>query len=125
VKKLVTILFVLIVFAGCISPTPEASPIAKVTITKIINKSTGEPVTDSVITLRWEGPDGKIIRTEHYQNIDNLTTTVTADGRTRLWVSVESPGYLSWGTAIRLKLNKDKLLSFPVELIPLGGQEQG
>ena len=51
---------------GSASPTPDVGPTAKVTITKIINKMTGESVTDSVITLRWEGPDGETLRTEHY-----------------------------------------------------------
>jgi hypothetical protein len=111
--------------AGCASQPPDNGPIAKVTITKIINKTTGEPVTASVITLRWEGPDGKTIRTEHYQNIDTLTTTLAADGQTRLWVRVEAPGYHTWEIAIRSKLNNNKPMTFPVELIPFGGHEQG
>ena len=124
-KKLAIILFVLIILAGCASPTLEVGSIAKVTITKIINKTTGEPVTNSVITFRWEGPDGKTIRTEQYQNINTLTTTVAADGQTRLWVCVEAPSYYPWEIAIRSKLNNNKPMTFPVELIPFGGQEQG
>ena len=108
---------------GSASPTPDVGPTAKVTITKIINKMTGESVTDSVITLRWEGPDGETLRTEHYQNIDTLTTTVAADGQSRLWVRVEAAGFHPWEIAIRLKLNENKPVTFPVEMIPLAVQE--
>lgn len=111
-------------FVGC--ATPETIPTAKVTITKIINKATGEPVTYAAITLRWDGPDDdKTFRTEKYQNIDTLTTAVAADGQTRLWFRVESAGFHTWEIAIRLKLNENKPVTFPVELIPLAVQEQG
>jgi hypothetical protein len=126
VNRLAILFFILIaLITGCVSSTLKADPTAKVTITKIVNKSTGELVTNAIIILRWEDPNSEIIRIEQYQSLNTLSDSLPADGQTRLWVCVEAPGFLPWGLAIRLKLNENKPVTFPVEMIPLAVQEQG
>jgi hypothetical protein len=51
-----------------------------------------------------------------YINQSSLSTTLLADGTTRLWVIVEAVGYKPWENAIRMKLNDNKPLYIEVEM---------
>ena len=101
--------------AGCTKQNNNA-PQATVMIESIVDKATHQPITDNTVTFRWETATGKVITTEKYEDQSNLSTTLLADGRTRLWVTVEAPGYKTWENAIRLKLNADKPLRITVEM---------
>jgi hypothetical protein len=60
--------------------------------------------------------DGEVLNTEEYKNQSSLSTTLPADGTTRLWVIVEAVGYKPWENAIRMKLSDNKPLYIKVEM---------
>jgi hypothetical protein len=114
-RFVLTGLLLLIIF-GCSSKAPTEIVQATIHITKIIDKATQRPINSNIVTLRWETPDGEVIKTEQYRNQNELTTTMPADGSVRLFVMVEAPGYKKWENAIRMKFNVEKPVSFPVEM---------
>jgi hypothetical protein len=57
-----------------------------------------------------------VLDTQEYRNQSSLTTILTADGETRLWVKVVAKGYKSREIAIRMKLNDDKPFYIKVEM---------
>jgi hypothetical protein len=56
---------------------------------------------------------------ETYIDKTFLTTTVAADGETRLLIRVESPSFQPYEIAIRAKQTKNIVLTFPVEMLSL------
>ena len=114
-----TINLVLVVplLAGCSNSQVETTThTVTIELTEIVDKSTQRSITENTITLRWETSDGDVLDTQEYSNQASLTTTLTADGDTRLWVKVMAPGYKPWENAIRMKLNSDKPLYIKVEM---------
>ena len=96
---------------------PTTIPQATVELTEIVDKATQLPISENIITLRWETSNGEVIEEEIYTNQASLQTSIPADGNTRLWIMVESQGYKPWENAIRLKLNEDKPLYIKVEMV--------
>jgi hypothetical protein len=108
---------VLFLLASCSNSQAEATaPLVSIELTEIVDKSTQRPITENTITLRWETSDGEVLETQEYINQSRLSTTLPADGDTRLWVIVEAVGYKPWENAIRMKLNSDKPLSIKVQM---------
>jgi hypothetical protein len=98
-------------------PTPTPStPQATIEITEIVDKTTLQPISHNKISLRWENVQGKLLETKELQDQTDLVTTLPADGKTFLTITVESPGYVTWTNRFRMKLDKDKRLSTPVEM---------
>lgn len=87
-----------------------------VEISEIIDKATGRPIAVNNITLTWKSDNGRVLDKQEYKDRASLRTTIPADGKTRLWITVTSPGYKSWSNAIRMKLNNDKTLYISVEM---------
>ena len=101
---------------GCSAKAPTEVIQATITITKIVDKATQRPISSNIVTLRWETPEGKVIKTEQYRNQSQLSTTMPADGSVRLFVIVEAPGYEKWAEAIRMKFNTEKPVDITVEM---------
>lgn len=53
---------------------------------------------------------------QELQDQTDFLTTLSADGKTFLTITVEAPGYVTWTNRFRMKLDKDKRLSTPVEM---------
>jgi hypothetical protein len=107
----------LALLAGCTNSKAEAiDPLITIELTEIVDKSTHRPITENTITLRWETNDGEALDTQEYKNQSSLSTTLPADGATRLWVIVEAKGYKPWENAIRIKLTDNKPLHIKVEM---------
>lgn len=122
-KKLLIFLFFMTlgwVIFGCSIKRDESEVQAKVTITKIIEKATKQPIKQNKITMRWETPDGEILKIKTYENRSSLTVTMPADGTVRLFIRVESPGYHPWENAIRMKFDESKPVTIPVEMQKTG-----
>ena len=81
-----------VVLFGCSPKAPTEAIQATISITKIVDRATQRPINSNFVTLRWETPEGKVIRTEQYRNQSQLTTTMPADGSVRLFVIIEAPG---------------------------------
>jgi hypothetical protein len=110
-------ILILFLQTGCSNSQPETQiPQVTIELTEIVDKSTQRPITENTITFRWETSDGEVLDTQEYRNQASLTTTLTADGETRLWVKVEAVGYKPWENAIRMKLNSDRPLYIKVEM---------
>jgi len=118
VLQLTTYSIIILAFlTGCSNSQVEvAAPSATIELTEIVDKSTQRLIAENTITLRWETNDGEVLDTQEYKNQSSLITTLVADGDTRLWVKVVSPGYKPWENAIMMKLNSDKPLYIKVEL---------
>ena len=102
---------------SCGNPQPEATvPQVTINITEIIDKESRQPLDNNTITLRWETPDGKLIDTEQYEGRSSLTTILPANGSLRLFVTVEVPGYKTWGNAMRMNWANDRPVYITVEM---------
>jgi hypothetical protein len=102
--------------ASCDNQLPDATgPLVTIELTEIVDKSTQRPITENIITLRWETSDGEVLDTQEYKSQSSLSTTLPADGDTRLWIIVEAVGYKPWENVIRMKLNDNKPLYIDVE----------
>ena len=101
---------------GCSAKAPTEVIQATINITKIVDQNTQKPIMSNIVTLSWETPEGKVIKTETYRNRSLLSTMMPADGSVRLFVIVEALGYENWENAIRMKFNAAKPVSFPVEM---------
>lgn len=113
-----------VLLAGCATKAPTEVVQATIIVTKIVDKNTQRPINSNIITLRWETPEGKVIKTETHRNQSRLSTTMPADGSVRLFVIVEAPGYEKWENAIRMKFNSTKPISFPVEMERVKGMQR-
>jgi hypothetical protein len=82
----------------------------------IVDKASQAPIPDSTIALLWEAEIGEILDRHEYKNQHSLETTIPADRKTRLWISVTASGYETWENAIRSKLNESQPLEITVEL---------
>ena len=106
-----------VIISSCANPqTDENVPQATVHIEKIIDKESGEPLTNNTITLRWETPDGEIIKTEQYEDQESFSIALPADGSVRLFIAVDAPGYKTWGNALRMNWEKDRPVYITVEM---------
>ena len=106
-----------VIISSCANPqTDENVPQATVHIEKIIDKESGEPLKNNTITLRWETPEGEIIKTEQYKNQESFSIALPADGSVRLFIAVDAPGYRTWGNALRMNLNSDRPIYITVEM---------
>jgi hypothetical protein len=79
--------FILILFlqTSCSNSRPETQvPQVTIELTEIVDKSTQRPIADNTITLRWETTDGEVLDEQVYTNQSSLSTTLAADGDTRL-----------------------------------------
>jgi hypothetical protein len=47
----------------------------------------------------------------------DLVTKLPADGKVFLIITVEAPGYVTWTNRFRMKLDEDKRLATPVEMV--------
>jgi hypothetical protein len=89
----------------------------KVTLKPIVDKATAQPLSTNAITCTWYSGQGDVIKTEKYQDRDSLELSVVGDGETRLEVLVEALGYSAWTLGFRTKLNKNKVIVTPVEMV--------
>ena len=96
--------------------TDENVPQATIHIEKIIDKESREPLKNNTITLRWETPEGEIIKTEQYKYQESFSIALPADGSVRLFIAVDAPGYRTWGNALRMNLNSDRPIYITVEM---------
>jgi hypothetical protein len=113
----ICLVLILPLLASCSNTQVEAiSPQVTIELTEIVDKSTQRPIAENTITLRWETSEGEVLDTQEYRNQSSLTTMLSADGDTRLWVKVEAAGYKAWENAIRMKLNDEKPLYIKVEM---------
>jgi hypothetical protein len=113
----ICLVFIVFILAGCTNSQDEAiAPMVTIELTEIVDKSTQRPITGNTITLRWETSNGEVLNTQEYKNQSSLSTTLPADGATRLWVIVEAKGYKPWENAIRIKLTDNKPLHIKVEM---------
>ena len=96
--------------------TDENVPQATIHIEKIIDKESREPLKNNTITLRWETPEGEIIKTEQYEDQESFSIALPADGSVRLFIAVDAPGYRTWGNALRMNWNEDKPVYITVEM---------
>ena len=97
------------------TPLPE-NPQATIEISEIVDKTSLKPIAHNRITLRWETSAGKLIETQEFQDQTNLVTTLPADGKTRLIITIEAQGYTTWSNNFQMILEKDQTLSTPVEM---------
>jgi hypothetical protein len=123
IARLIFVVLVFVILFGCSQKTKNDAIQATITITNIVDKATQRPINSNVVTLRWETPKGKVIKTETYRNQSQLTTTMPADVSVRLFIAVEAPGYVKWENAYRMKFNTSKPVSFPVEMERVKGMQ--
>ena len=114
-KRFVFTLTCFLLVAAC--TTTGDPPLLRVTLKPIVDKATAQPIMTNTITCTWYSAQGEVIKTEKYQDHDNLELTVAGDGESRLEILVESPGYNPWTLGLRTKLKKNKHLITPVELM--------
>ena len=114
------ILFIVLscaILTSCANPqTDENVPQATIHIEKIIDKESREPLKNNTITLRWETPEGEIIKTEQYKNQVSFSTVMPSDGSVRLFIEVDIPGYKTWGNALRMNWVEDRPVYITVEM---------
>ena len=118
--QLLTILLLSVLLAPACSPLPTptpATPQATIEITKIVDKATLQPIAHNSVTLRWENSSGKLLGMQRVFDQSDLVTTLPADGKTFLTITVEAPGYVTWTNRFRMKLDEDKRLATPVEMV--------
>ena len=119
-KLIVLSLFIVlswVILTSCAdTQTEENVPQATIHIEKIIDKESREPLKNNTITLRWETPEGEIIKTEQYKNQVSFSTVMPSDGSVRLFIEVDIPGYKTWGNALRMNLNSDRPIYITVEM---------
>jgi len=116
ISHLLIIGLIFVVLSACANGAPTKAVQATISITKIVDKVTQRPINSNIVTLRWETPEGKVIKTEQNCNQSQLTTTMPADGSVRLFVIVEALGNEKWENAIRMKFNEEKPLYIDVEM---------
>lgn len=93
---------------------------AEITITKIVDKITKQPIKQNKITMQWVTPEGELLKIRTFNNRSSLTVTMPADGSVRLFIFVDSPGYHQWSEAIRMKFNESKPVTITVEMQKIG-----
>ncbi len=118
IPRLFIILFSILLVSACSPlPTPvQTKPQATIEITEIVDQTTLQPVSDNKITLRWKNSAGELIEKQEFHDQADLVTTLPADGKTLLTITIEAPGYATWSNDYRMKLETDQTLSTPVEL---------
>lgn len=123
IPRLSIILLIALLVSACTSlPIPiQTSPQATIEISEIVDQTTLRPISDNKITLRWENSAGKLIENQELQDQADLVTTLPADGKTLLTITIEAPGYATWSQDYRMKLEKDQTLSTPVEMAKQAG----
>jgi hypothetical protein len=93
-----------LIFTDCSNTqTNENIPQATISLEKIIDKETQQPIENNIITLKLETPEGEIINTKQYQDQVRLSKVMLADGSVRLFIKVEAPVYIPWENALRMK----------------------
>ena len=114
------ILFIIltcVILSSCANTqTDENSPQATIHLEKIIDKESREPLKNNTITLRWETPEGEIIKTEQYEDQESFSIALPADGSVRLFIAVDAPGYRTWGNALRMNWANDRPVYITVEM---------
>ena len=114
------ILFIIltcVILSSCANTqTDENSPQATIHLEKIIDKESREPLKNNTITLRWETPEGEIIKTEQYEDQESFSIALPADGSVRLFIAVDAPGYRTWGNALRMNWADDRPVYITVEM---------
>ena len=66
--------------------------------------------------MRWETPEGEIIKTEQYEDQESFSIALPADGSVRLFIAVDVPGYRTWGNALRMNWEVNKPVYITVEM---------
>ena len=61
---------------GCSTKAPPEAIQATINITKIVDKASQMPINSNIVTLRWETPESKVIKTEQYRNQSEFSTTI-------------------------------------------------
>ena len=117
------VLFIFWVVLSCViltscanTQTDENVPQATIHLEKIIDKESQEPLKNNTITLRWETPEGELIKTEQYKNQESFSIALPADGSVRLFIAVDAPGYRTWGNALRMNWANDRPVYITVEM---------
>ena len=85
----------IVVLTGCPAP-------AKVGISAIVDRHTGQPVGGpTTVTMTVLNLDGKELRTTQCQDCwETLSVSIDSSGRERVFVQVEAPGYAPWETTV-------------------------
>ena len=104
------------------TPLPD-TPQATIEITEIVDKTTLQPITHNTITLHWENVQGEMLDTKVLHDQTDLVTTLPADGKASLKITIEAPGYKTWSNVFQMKLEKDQTLSTPVEMQKQAGTQ--
>ena len=101
------------VLIGCQAP-------AKVGISGIVDRYTGQPVGGpTTVTMTVLNLDGKELRTTQCQDCwETLLVTIDSNGREKVFVQVEAPGYAPWQTTVD-PLSDTAGGKLTVELVPL------
>ena len=103
----------IVVLTGCPAP-------AKVGIAGIVDRHTGQPVGGpTTVTMTVLNLDGKELRTTQCQDCwETLHVTIDSNGRQKVFVQVEAPGYAPWETTVD-PLSDSAGGMLAVELVPL------
>ena len=107
------LLVTIVVLTGCLAP-------AQVGIAGIVDRPTGQPVGGpTTVTMTVLNLDGKELRTTQCQDCwETLLVSIDSNGREKVFVQVEAPGYAPWETTVDpLSGSVGGMLT--VELVPL------
>jgi hypothetical protein len=72
---------------GCSTKAPTEIVQATIHITKIVDRATQRPINSKIVTLRWETPDGEVIKTEQHRNQSDITTSTSSSAWLAAWDS--------------------------------------
>jgi hypothetical protein len=112
------LLFILIVACSNVQNEPSQQQLI-IQVIEIIDSNTCHPIEKNLVRINWLDLDGNVLSSKEFKNRNNFIVVLPADGRTKIAITIDAPGYSQWSQEIRANQNRQKTFELSVKLIPM------